>query len=104
MVMVAMCCNNDDEIENDGSENGVVDARKNPSLWIYLIGHLAGSSYIIGMLELMIKRNKVDHAETAWTFGQLLAMVMLVGPLIELISLLLERMEAREQSRSLVTA
>jgi len=64
--------------------------------WYRLIGHLMGRSYIIVMIELMIKRNKVSREENEWTFGQVLAMVMLVGPLIELVSLLLERVEVKD--------
>lgn len=55
----------------------------------YLIGHLFVSSYLIAMLELMIKRNNIGPGLGSWTFGQVLAMALLLGPLIELVSLLL---------------
>jgi hypothetical protein len=75
------------------SDNGTDDGGNEIAPWFYLVGHLAGSSYIIAMIELMIKRNRVDRTEDAWSFGQVLAMVMLVGPLIELVAFLLERKE-----------
>lgn len=90
MVIVLLRC-----ADIQGSELGGDDVVE-ITPWYYLIGHLTGRSYIIVMIELMIKRNKVNRQENAWTFGQVLAMVMLVGPLIELVSLLLERMEAKD--------
>lgn len=49
-----------------------------------MIGEVVGRVYIITMLELMIKRNATGSAGNDWGFGQVLAMVMLVGPIIEL--------------------
>jgi hypothetical protein len=60
----------------------------------HLIGHLFASSYIIAMLELMIRRNNLGPGTGLWTFGQVLAMVLLLGPLIELGALLIGKMEA----------
>lgn len=55
----------------------------------HLISQLSGSAYAIAMLELMIHRNPLAPGAGEWTFGQVLAMMMLVGPLVELVSLLL---------------
>ena len=59
----------------------------------HLFGHWAGSAYIIAMLELIIKRNSLQPGIGQWTFGQLLAMVMLVGPVIEIAALLLGELD-----------
>jgi len=45
------------------------------------------------MLELMIKRNNLGPGAGLWTFGQVLAMVLLIGPLIELLALLLGKVD-----------
>ena len=58
-----------------------------------LFGHWAASAYIIAMLELIIKRNSLKPGIGEWTFGQLLAMVMLVGPLIEISALILRKLD-----------
>ena len=93
--MTRGCCSSRGEETGHEAENpGEAERHRNPTASaIYVIGHLAGSAYIIGMIEIMIKRNKVDHNEFTWTFGQLLAMLMLIGPLIELVSLFLEKIE-----------
>ncbi|KAI9743097.1 MAG: hypothetical protein M1818_003392 [Claussenomyces sp. TS43310] len=51
-----------------------------------VIGAIVGRSYIIAMLELIINRNNLGPGNTTWGFGQLLAMMMLLGPLIQLLS------------------
>jgi hypothetical protein len=47
---------------------------------------LAGRAYIVAMLEIIIRRNHVETDGSRWSFGQILAMMMLIGPLIEIIS------------------
>ena len=54
-----------------------------------LMGSIFGSSYFIVMLELTIKRNNLGPGSGTWTFGQVLAMSLLLGPIVELGSLLL---------------
>ncbi|KAL4860772.1 hypothetical protein BDV12DRAFT_204700 [Aspergillus spectabilis] len=56
---------------------------------IRLLGHLGARVYIVVMLELIIKRNELLPGITEWTFGQVLAISMLIGPVIELLSLIL---------------
>ncbi|KXX80195.1 hypothetical protein MMYC01_204225 [Madurella mycetomatis] len=58
-----------------------------------LIGRLAGTIYLAVMLELMMKRNALAPGADLWGFGQVLAMTMLVGPLIELASLMLGKVD-----------
>ena len=88
------CSSQGEETGHEVENAGEAERYRNPTASaIYVVGHLAGSAYIIGMIEMMIKRNKVDHDEFTWTFGQLLAMLMLIGPLIELVSLFLEKIE-----------
>lgn len=57
------------------------------------IGYLAGTAYLVAMVELMIKRNNLESGAQFWTFGQVLAMAMLIGPLIELVSMLLGKLD-----------
>ncbi|KAG8811142.1 hypothetical protein FRC17_002613, partial [Serendipita sp. 399] len=52
------------------------------------LGDLAGRTYIITMLELIILHNNALVDGSDWSFGQILAMMMLIGPAIELIALL----------------
>lgn len=58
-----------------------------------LISYLAGTIYLIVMLELTIQRNALAPGLEEWSFGQILAMTMLIGPLIELASLLLGKID-----------
>ncbi|KAG8856833.1 hypothetical protein FRB91_000283 [Serendipita sp. 411] len=51
------------------------------------VGDIAGRSYIIAMLELIIRRNNASVDGSNWSFGQILAMMMLIAPIIELVSL-----------------
>jgi hypothetical protein len=98
MCFVFICCSesrrwfpeaNESATGNDDSDLWSIP--KDRSL-AYLLGRLGACSYVIGMLELMIRRNKVSSDESLWTFGQVLAMVMLVGPVIEIFSLTLGRL------------
>lgn len=47
------------------------------------------------MLELMIRRNELLPSIADWTFGQVLAMMMLIGPLTESASLLLGKVTVK---------
>ncbi|KAL2179719.1 uncharacterized protein P884DRAFT_282945 [Thermothelomyces heterothallicus CBS 202.75] len=69
-------------------------AKKRPSVY-QLVSYVAGTIYLAVMLELMIRRNPLGPGLEEWTFGQVLAMTMLVGPLIELGSLLLGKVDGR---------
>jgi len=76
--------------QNDPTEGR--DGRRSPKdSMLRLVGRLGGCSYIIAMLELIIKRNasRVTPEPELWTFGQVMAMMMLVGPLIDLLSFVL---------------
>lgn len=55
----------------------------------WLIGHFGGCIYIICMRGLMLKKNNLSGSEPEWPFGQMLAMLMLTRPLIELLPLIL---------------
>ena len=58
-----------------------------------VISDAAGRGYIIAMTELMIYRNTSSASSSGndWGFGQILAMVMLIGPSIELASSMFKR-------------
>lgn len=64
----------------------MIDAESEKINLYRIIGDLAGRSYIIAMLELIIRHNTLGPGLGEWTFGQLLAMMMLVGPIVELAS------------------
>ncbi|KAI9367876.1 hypothetical protein BJX61DRAFT_547070 [Aspergillus egyptiacus] len=51
------------------------------------IGHLVACIYLIVMLELILTRNRLRPGLQRWQFGQVLAMMMLIGPLMEVLSL-----------------
>lgn len=74
--------------ETDGTE----EKRKGPLCQV--ISQVVGSVYFIIMLELMMQRSTLASGVGSWTFGQVLAMMMLVGPLIELVSILLGKVDA----------
>jgi hypothetical protein len=81
------CCGitqQDSELPSDEAADG--PKRRIP---YHLIGHVVACAYIIAMLELIIARNNLGPGARLWTFGQVLAMMMLIGPIIELLSLLL---------------
>lgn len=71
---------------------------KRPPLY-QLLSYLTGTIYLAVMLELMIQRNALAPGLDEWTFGQVLAMTMLIGPLIELASLLLGKIERRRDTQ-----
>lgn len=68
-----------------------------PPYW--LASYLAGTVYLAVMLELTIRRNALAPGLDEWTFGQVMAMVMLIGPLIELASLLLGKVDGGQEGR-----
>lgn len=78
----ALCCMNRG-LDTVQSSNG--HSRDRKPFWT-VVGHTIGSVYVIVMLELIIRRNQLGPGINEWTFGQVLAMMMLVGPLIELTS------------------
>ncbi|KAG8827891.1 hypothetical protein FRC17_007694 [Serendipita sp. 399] len=67
------------------------DADSTKVNYLAFLGDIAGRSYIIAMLELIIRRNDVVADQSNWSFGQILAMMMLIGPIIELTSLFTSR-------------
>jgi hypothetical protein len=75
------------------SERPSTRSRKKRKSFIYIIGHEIGCIYAIVMLELIIRRNALGPGLNDWTFGQVLAMMMLLGPLIELGSSMLGEKE-----------
>lgn len=82
-----------DGYDDDGGDE------KHRQRWFELVGRLAGTIYLAVMLELMITRNTLAPGAGEWTFGQVLAMTMLVGPLIELASLLLGKVDRRRDGQ-----
>ncbi|KAH6627167.1 hypothetical protein B0J18DRAFT_426659 [Chaetomium sp. MPI-SDFR-AT-0129] len=69
--------------------------KKRPAVY-QLVCYLAGTIYLAVMLELIIRRNPLGPGLDQWTFGQVLATTMLIGPFIELASLLLGKVDGRQ--------
>ena len=57
-----------------------------------MLGCVTGTVYLAVMTELMTKRNNLADGVNSWAFGQVLAIMMLLGPLIELASALVGMM------------
>jgi hypothetical protein len=50
------------------------------------VEELAARAYLISNLELTIRNNQLGTGTGDWTFGQIMSMVLLVGPLVEFIA------------------
>jgi hypothetical protein len=56
-----------------------------------MLGDVFGRVYTVTMLELYLQRNVTDSVGNEWGFGQILAILMLIGPLMELAELFTRR-------------
>lgn len=59
--------------------------------WPVAVEELAARAYLISNLELMIRNNHVAAASGDWSFGQIMSMILLVGPLVEFVSGLIQK-------------
>lgn len=102
MARVLCCCGsgrNRPRVSSSDVESGVdrgfgldsEDRTKLGNELVVMLGQLGACIYMIATLELIIKRNDLLSVLGEWNFGQLLAMMMLLGPLIELMALVLGR-------------
>jgi hypothetical protein len=57
--------------------------------------------YAIVTLEQTIQRNDIGPEEREWSFGQVLAIFMLVGVAVEVLSIFLAKMDAREKQKDI---
>jgi hypothetical protein len=104
-MMGGLCCLVIDRVSGvrrprRGLERSSIAAEDRPKRRVpyHLIGHLVASAYIIAMLELIIKRNNLGPGAGLWTFGQVLAMMMLIGPLIDLLSLIFGNVDGESEA------
>ncbi|CRG85088.1 hypothetical protein PISL3812_02224 [Talaromyces islandicus] len=91
------CCRRDSEQGAYDYHRPHDDDRLDDRQWsgfIRMLGQLGASIYMMVTLELIIRRNKLLSNIADWKFGQVLAMMMLIGPLIEAVSLLLGKGKA----------
>lgn len=62
-----------------------------PAALPVLLSHLTARSYLVAMLELTIKQNKLSSLDssgiTSWSFGQIIAVAMLAAPILEVLAL-----------------
>ncbi|KAL2126200.1 hypothetical protein VTI74DRAFT_1481 [Chaetomium olivicolor] len=67
---------------DDTSEDG-----PKPVNWthemVQIMAYMAFSIYAIVSLEQMISRNRVSEEESQWTFGQIIALFLLLGPTVD---------------------
>ncbi|KAF7173958.1 hypothetical protein CNMCM5623_006235 [Aspergillus felis] len=66
-------------------EPSIIDERR---FSLRLFGELGSRVYLIVMLELMLQKNDVDTSNMGWSFAQILAILTLIGPLLELFTLI----------------
>jgi hypothetical protein len=58
--------------------------------FIRVLVYIAFSIYAIVSLEQMIKRNLVSEEETEWSFGQIIALFLLLGPTVDFMNAVVE--------------
>ncbi|KAJ9138907.1 hypothetical protein NKR23_g8208 [Pleurostoma richardsiae] len=87
----------DDEREEDPDAR--LDRLANEGL--RAAAYTAFSIYAVVSLEQMIDRNNVDREEEQWTFGQILAVFLLLGPAYEFVNVLLASMGSVRVRRSI---
>ncbi|KAH6719688.1 hypothetical protein BKA61DRAFT_220734 [Leptodontidium sp. MPI-SDFR-AT-0119] len=54
--------------------------------WPVAIEELAARAYLVSNLELTIRYNNVAEGLGEWSFGQIMAMVLLLGPLVDFLT------------------
>lgn len=66
----------------------------------YVLGNTAFISYAIISLEQTINRNKLSSEEKDWTFGQIIALFLLLGVANELLNILLSTYDGGRNSQA----
>ncbi|KAK1749335.1 hypothetical protein QBC47DRAFT_418992 [Echria macrotheca] len=59
--------------------------------------HTGINVYMIVTLEQIVRRNHLSEEESEWTFGQLLALFMLLGVVVEVVNILLPKLDPEER-------
>lgn len=63
------------------------------SQFVWLLIHTGVNVYMIVTLEQMVARNRLSPEEREWTFGQVLAVFVLLGVVVEVINILLPKLD-----------
>jgi hypothetical protein len=63
---------------------------------VELLIHTGVNVYMIATLEEIVNWNTVDEAEKEWTFGQILAVFVLLGVVVEVVNILLSKLDATD--------
>ncbi|KFY47860.1 hypothetical protein V496_10407 [Pseudogymnoascus sp. VKM F-4515 (FW-2607)] len=79
--------------DSEDSEDGMLHGDKRVSRPIHLAGNTAFSIYTIISLEQTISRNNLSSDERKWTFGQAIALFLLLGPVIEIVNLVISSID-----------
>ena len=74
-----------------------IDSKGEAQRTVRFLGRLFGSGYCLAVLEVTIRRHRLEPGNSLWTFGQMIAMVTLVGPAIEFIAIILEQRGDRKR-------
>ncbi|KAK4160247.1 hypothetical protein QBC43DRAFT_325659 [Cladorrhinum sp. PSN259] len=75
-------------------------AHKRQALYNQIVSmliHTGINVYMIVTLEQIVARNHLSEEESEWTFGQLLAIFMLLGVVVEVVNILLPKLDAEER-------
>lgn len=69
---------------------------------IELMIHTGVNIYMIVTLEQTVSMNRLDAAEKEWTFGQILALFVLLGVVVEVANILLSKLDEDEDDTELL--
>ncbi|KAL2154681.1 hypothetical protein VTH82DRAFT_3357 [Thermothelomyces myriococcoides] len=86
-IALACCCSRDDADCTCPWLGDTPDPKSREPNWIsetvQVLAYTAFSIYAIVSLEQMISRNPVSEEESEWSFGQIIALFLLLGPMID---------------------
>lgn len=96
-LLIILCCLGRKglllRIRGNDRANEQVDGEKFPAIELAI--HIAFCIYAIVSLEQTINRNNVQSDEEQWTFGQIIALFILIGTANELLNLFLSTLDNR---------
>ncbi|KAK6080537.1 hypothetical protein SCUP234_05083 [Seiridium cupressi] len=95
-VFFASCCCGGARKSAKRLRDGNTDVAVLKNVWarVRMLVHTGINIYMIVTLEQIVERNKIDKTdESAWTFGQILALFVLLGVVVEVINILLPKLD-----------
>lgn len=67
---------------------------------VQVLVHTGINVYMIVTLEDIVKKNNLSDEEKEWTFGQVLAIFVLLGVVVEVVNMLLGKLDTKEEAAS----